>query len=316
MKNTIKQDKEGIVTIPVDNGVGIFEGPISEQDMQSNYKTLAIIGLILTVIVAWITIKNASEILHYIPSALCSITTIFLILSAIRLKKTPIKPVKTVKVDGIWISEEKIWWGEKTIELEKEHFISDLYSLGINPINLLPEMTIPQNQKTSIDTSKGIVTFQIAHSKNNSKKYKIVFIHISQDGKDLYTQKFLIGNPVLITNGKLYTFNHLRLVDQLKKVADTVKSFGKEEVNPCSLLITSWTQMSIGIPLAAGAIVGGIAQSFTDSKARDNIVNSIAKGDFIDTETGAFLLDLIQNYKWKVGYRPLGDKELGVYDQW
>lgn len=316
MKNTTKQDKESIIAIPVDNGVGIFKGPISEQDMQSGYKTLAIASSILTVIVIWITIRNASEFLYYIPSALCSITSIFLILSAIRLKKTPIKSVKKVKIDGVWISDEKIWWGEKTIELESEHLISDLYSLGVNPINLLPEMTIPQNQKTSVDTSKGIATFQIAHSSNNNKKYKIVFIHISQDGKDLYTQKLLTNNIVLIVNGKLYTFNHLRLVDQLKKIADTVKSFGKEEVNPCSLLITSRTQVSIGLPLAAGAIVGGIAQSFADSKARDNIVNSIAKGDFVDTETGAFLLDLIQNYKWKVGYRPLGDKELGAYDQW
>ena len=317
MKNANGQENENSIKIPVSSGVGIFTGPVPEKEAQSANRLLAILGSILTIIVIWLTVRYAEgELLLYIPAALCIITTVFLIVIAVNSYRKPIKPVQTIDIDGVWISNETIRWGKKTVELEDEHFIADLYSSAVNPINLSPEMTVPQNQKSFVDTTKGTVTFQIAHSRTNNKKYKMVFVHVSESGKDLHSLNLLSGKPVLIVNGKLHSLNHLSLADQLRNVADTVKSFAREDVNPCSLLITPRTQVSIGIPLATGAIVGGIAQSFADSKSFNNIVNAIAKGEFIDPETGKFLLELIQNYKWKVGHRPLGDKELGAFDQW
>jgi len=316
MTSNNAQEKDNGVKIPTSNGIGIFAGPMPEEEEQSCSTVFAIMSFILAIIVIWLTALYASELIHYVPAVLCIIPTFILIHGTISGYRIPKKPKKTIDIDGIWISSEKIWWGKTTIEYADEHFHSELYLHEKQPIDLTSEMTMHQNQNPIVDTEKGRVTFQIAHPRNNDKDYKIAFIHIAQEGKDVHSKNLLEIKPILVVDGKLYAFKQLSLTEQLRKVADSVKLFENKEVNPYSLLITPrtpGTKIPLVIPLVTGAIVGAIAQSFADSKAKDaneRIINAISQGEFIDPEIGKFVLELMQDYKWEVGYRPLGDKEL------
>jgi hypothetical protein len=303
--------------ISTSNGIGFFTGPLPPIITRAYLTRVTIFSAILAIFVVPLALITVDATWDYV-AGLCALTTIGLPIIGIRLSRRPAKPIKVIEANGIWISNEIISWGKKPLEFEQERTLPELYSPQNEPIRLVGEMTLPEEAGTHVDTQKATVTFQITHSRKNKKYYRIVLIHVSQDGKNIHSHNLIVdlGVPILIVNGELFPIYHTTVADQLRKIADTIKSFENGGANLSNLLITPRTNISIGIPLAVGAAVGGVAQSIADSKKFHDIVNGIAKGDFVDPETGKFLLELIQNYKWNIGYRPLGDKELGLSDQW
>ena len=307
-----------IQKISTSKGIGFFTGPISPSGTRAILIAVGGLSALAAIFLVPIALISVDVTWEDFAAGVCVLTAVVPAIIGFRLSRRPAKVVKILDVDGIWISDDIISWGRKSLELEKEFTLLDLYSAQKEPIPLVSEMTLSAKGDTRIDTQESTVTFQITHSRNNKKYYRIVRIHVSQDGKDIYSHNLIVGfvEPILIVDGKLFPLRHMKIADQLRNIADTIKSFKNGGANLSNLLITPRTQISIGIPLAVGAVVGGLVQSLADSTVKDRIINAIAKGEFIDPETGKVLLELIQNYKWNVGFRPLGDRELGSDDNW
>ena len=292
------------------SGVGIFKGPPSESAERWGCLVPLILCIICAATVGVVMMMSASRPLEYIIPSICTLLTLFLGYHAVIIFRTPQRPKKQLRLEGVWLTRDKAWLGGQEVEIPEEAFVAELYKRESTRITALR----PDAKDTGqlwFDPATISLNLQIVNSKYNAKNYRIACIHVKRNGTYIRTYNLMLSrDQVLVIDGFMYTCKMLPLVKQLKKILSGLDQIQLAEIGIFSLSITPRSS-SGGAWMMYGAI-GGVVKGIADSVKASNVKDSLRRGDFIDQETGEVLLELIEKHRWNIEIRPLGMNELGL----
>lgn len=279
----------------ITSGTGIFCG---QPEITGRIGCLIILAIcvISTIFSVWNSIVNRPIVGDDILlSAILILITLSAAFFTVFSFKYPTRSRKKLVFEGIWFSKDKVWLGEHEIELEKEYSINDLMNKdGINRIHANWNQT---NRVSCMDISETSMVLQIVNAKHDRADYRIEKIYTFNGNEGLHYD-FVSTPTVLLINGILYPCNKLTLIDQLKKIAESMDHIQKE-VGICNLAINIQDN-SLGNLVSIIEGVDQLNKALQNEVITNHTMSILQKGEFIDKENSDFLIKLMEKYRWKI----------------
>ena len=233
-KSSSTERKNAVGNITITSGLGIFSGKpeITGRIGCLIISAICIISTIVFVIGSFGTGPMVQD--NIVLTAIYILITVLVIFFTVLSFTYPFRTRKKLIFEGIWLSKDKVWFGEHEIELKEKCSINNLINDDCtNHIQANWNQTI---RASFIDITETSMIVQLVTSKHDYKTYRIGKINILKVKNDLHYD-FDSRPTVLLSNGILYTCSKLTLIDQLRKIAKGTKAIQKNG-GICNLYIT------------------------------------------------------------------------------